>query len=76
MTTQYKSADKTSGHLLRTFDPSNQIVFRVYNNDGTFIDYDIHHCDLHITINDKDAYFYSSDGLDRLDHSPETLGLK
>lgn len=76
MTTQHKSADKISGHLLRTFDPANQIVFRVYNKDGTFIDYDIHHCDLCVTIDDADAFLYSGDGVDRIDHSPETLGLK
>lgn len=50
-------------------------VFRVYQPDKTFIDYDIHHCDLCVTINDSDAYFYSDQARDRLDHAPETLGL-
>jgi hypothetical protein len=31
---------------------------------------------LSITITDPDAYFYRGDGIDRLDHSPATLGLE
>jgi len=34
------------------------------------------HSDLSITITDPDAYFYRGDGIDRLDHSPATLGLE
>jgi hypothetical protein len=51
-------------------------MFRVYNPDHTFKDYDINHSDLCVTIKDQDAYFfYEHDtGLLTLDHSPETLG--
>jgi hypothetical protein len=34
------------------------------------------HCDLSVTITDKDATFYSDDEGNRLDHNPETLGIK
>jgi hypothetical protein len=72
-----KSANKVTGHLLRTFNPEGgDYVFRVYGLGGTFTDYDIHHVDLCITIEDEDAFFYSGDGIDRIDHSPQTLGLK
>jgi hypothetical protein len=71
------SANKVSGHLLRTFNPEgSDYVFRVYGPGHTFIDYDISHVDLCITIEDEDAFFYRGDGIDRLDHSPQTLGLK
>lgn len=54
-------------------------VFRVYDNTdkSKFIDYEIAHCDLQVTIDDTDAYFYNNmQGLDILDHSPATLGYK
>ena len=69
------SANKVHGHLLRAFE-GEKYVFRVYNLDRTFVDYDIHHVDLCVTIEDEDAFFYHGDGIDRIDHSPETLGLK
>lgn len=69
------SANGIKGHLLR--GPSTgRYVFRVYNQDKTFIDYDLLHYDLEVTITDADAYLYNGDGLTFLDHSLETLGLK
>lgn len=68
-----KTADKASGHLLYVHG-AGKYVFRVYHEDGTFIDYDIAHCDLCVTIEDQDAYFYSDAGRNVLDHSPSTLG--
>jgi hypothetical protein len=49
--------------------------FRVYHNldPRGFTDYDIRHSDLEIEIVDPDSAFYDSS---RLDHSPETLGIK
>ena len=65
-------ANGITGHLLRS---GYDVVFRVY--DGTtFIDYDLTHSDLCVTISDEDAVFYSEPKSDRLDHSPETLGIK
>lgn len=58
-------------------------MFRVYSdNHDKFIDYDIMHCDLSITITDADAAFYCNKNekgevlQDFLDHSPSTLGIK
>lgn len=67
------SADGVSGMLLDTFD--GRYVFRVHRPDQTFVDYDLRHCDLSITIHDKDAFLYRENGVDKLDHSPETLGI-
>lgn len=63
-------ANGTTGILIaRLYD---EFVFRVYNADHTYVDYEINHSDLQVTICDEDAYFY--DGL-YLDHSPETFGI-
>jgi hypothetical protein len=48
----------------------------VYDADHNFVDYDLMHSDLSITITDPDAYFYRKPGHDLLDHSPATLGLE
>jgi hypothetical protein len=48
----------------------------VYTDDFEFTDYDLLHCDLTVTITDKDAVFYSDERGNRLNHSPETLGIK
>ena len=73
MSNQTKSADGVRGHLLNLIDGT--IVFRVYDDKHNFVDYDIHHSDLCVTINDTDAYFYQRDGQDILDHAPMTLGI-
>jgi hypothetical protein len=69
-----KSADGIRGHLLNLFN--GELVFRVYDDQHNFVDYDIHHSDLCITITDPDAYFYHQDDQDILDHAPATLGLE
>ena len=67
-----KPANGTTGHLIRN---GYEMWFRVY--DGTtFTDYDLTHSDLCVTISDEDSAFYSEPKSDRLDHSPETLGIK
>jgi len=67
-----KPANGVTGHLLRS---GYDVVFRVY--DGTtFTDYDLTHSDLCVTITDPDAAFYSEPKSDKLDHNPETLGIK
>lgn len=70
-------ANGTTGILIPVFvgDNAPKIVFRVYNSglDFSYVDYELNHSDLQVTICDQDAYFY--DGL-YLDHSPLTLGLK
>jgi len=65
-----KPAKGTKGCLLYTMN--NEYVFRVYKEDHSFIDYDILHCDLDVTIESDDATFYEfEDGRSILDHSFE-----
>jgi hypothetical protein len=63
-----KSANGVRGHLLNLADGT--IVFRVYDADHNFVDYDIHHSDLTVVIDD----FYRDEYTDVLDHAPATLG--
>jgi hypothetical protein len=66
-----KSANGVEGHLIYT--QSGKYMFRVYDDEHNFVDYDLQHSDLSVTITDEDAYFY----LDSvLDHAPATLGHK
>jgi hypothetical protein len=65
-------ATGVEGCLIRGVD--GKYYFRVYDADHNFVDYDLAHSDLSITITDSDAYFYRENGRDILDHSPETLG--
>ena len=71
--TTAKSADGVEGCLIRGHD--GEYYFRVYDADHNFVDYDLMHSDLSITITDADAYFYRKDGHDLLDHAPATLGI-
>ena len=66
-------ANGVSGHLISV---EGRTMFRVYDQDHNFTDYDLHHADLEVMITDPDAYFYRDEFTDRLDHSPETLGIK
>jgi len=68
-----QSADGVRGHLLNLFN--GDFVFRVYDAEHNFVDYDIDHSDLCVTITDPDAHFYRRDDRDILDHAPTTLGL-
>ena len=71
------NATGISGHLIRCGDGGYR--FRVYtptSNELLFTDYDLTHSDLCVSITDKDAAFYSDNNGDRLDHSPQTLGIK
>lgn len=76
MTVKTKSAKNVTGFLCRS--SNGRYFFRVYDKDGEFVDYDISHTDLEVTISsDCDATFYENEkGETYLDHSPETLGLK
>lgn len=72
-----KSANGVTGHLISCMD--NTYMFRVYDytvEPATFIDYNLRHSDLIVTINDRDAAFYSKCNSHVLDHSPDTLGIK
>jgi len=66
-----KSANGVEGVLIRV---NGETMFRVYDADHNFVDYDLHHSDLCVTINDPDAFFYQDEFNDILDHAPTTLG--
>ena len=67
-------ANGAKGCLLFT---GSEVIFRVYSRPGEFMDYELSHSDLQVTIKDTDAYFYThEDGRSYLDHAPRTLGLK
>lgn len=69
-----KSATGVTGFILDTIDGC---VFRVYNRDGEFTDYDLRHNDLEVTIVDEDAVLYTDNrGRSTLDYSPNTLGIE
>lgn len=62
------------GILIRTV--TDDVVLRIYNSDGDFVNFDIAHSDLAVTVTDPDAYFYQhKDGRLYLDRAPNTLGL-
>jgi hypothetical protein len=67
-------ADGVEGCLI--WCGGNHYMFRVYNPDYSFVDYELFHTDLNVVIKDKTASFYRGISVDRLDHSPETLGIK
>ena len=66
-----KSANGVEGHLIRNHD--GKYIFRVYDAEHKFVDYDLMHSDLCVKITDADAYLYLNSVLD---HAPETLGHK
>lgn len=70
-----KSAMGMKGCLISLF--TGGVAFRVYDksNPEKFIDYDLAHNDLNITIEDEDAYIYEREDSDpAIDYSPRTLG--
>ncbi|HEU0203591.1 MAG TPA: hypothetical protein VFR86_24540 [Burkholderiaceae bacterium] len=63
------------GFLLRGVD--GKYFFRVYRDAGEFIDYELRHDDLEVTVSvDALASFYEIGERRILDHSPEVLGLE
>ena len=67
-----KSANGVTGQLIPLF--TGQVVFRVYDDNHNFVDYELKHSDLTVTITDEDAFFYRDEYTDALDHAPATLG--
>ena len=51
-----------------------QYMFRVYDQDHNFVDYDLQHSDLAVIIDDDDACLYHGSN-NVLDHAPSTLGI-
>jgi hypothetical protein len=72
---EVRSAAGVKGVLIRSLD--HRMVFRVYDDNHNFTDYEIRHDDLGVTIDaDALATFYKIGEHHILDHSPEVLGLK
>ena len=70
-----ESADGREGYLI--WCGGDRYVFRIYTAaPEEFVDYDIRHTDMRIRIMDEDAFFYSDDKGEWIDHSPATLGIK
>ena len=70
-----ESADGREGYLI--WCGGDRYVFRIYTQaPDDFVDYDICHTDMRVKIVDEDAFFYTDGDDARLDHSPDTLGIK
>jgi hypothetical protein len=70
-----ENAEGVKGILIHGVDG---YIFRVYSEDGSFVDYKIRHDDLPVTI-DQDAlasFYFLDEETAILDHSPGVLGLK
>jgi hypothetical protein len=75
---QTNSANGVKGCLIWVKNGlKSRYMFRVYNPDHTFADYELRHSDLQIIIDDEDAEFYlTKEGKLILDHSRKTLGIE
>ena len=70
-----ESADGREGYLI--WCGGDRYVFRIYTDaPRDFVDYDLRHSDMKIKIVDSDAFFYSDEKGDCIDHAPDTLGIK
>ena len=70
-----ESADGKEGYLI--WCGGDRYVLRIYKDaPHKFTDYDIRHSDMRVKIADTDAFFYTDEQGSRIDHSPETLGMK
>lgn len=74
MVMKSKTANGEVGYLI--WCGGDRYVFRVYDAQHNFKDYDLRHSDLRIKIIDADAHFYEGPDFMHLDHAPLTLGIK
>lgn len=61
------------GCLIRTID--DRVMFRVYNHNRDFVDYEITHHDCEIVIIDPSAALIRCDAGDFLDYSLESMRI-
>ena len=61
------------GILIRVLD---DVYFRVYNHDHSFIDYEITNHDCEIVIIDPDASLIRNDAGDFLDYTTESMQIR
>ena len=73
--TKETPANGTRGFIIKDFF-SNEVYFRVYNEDKSFIDYQIGHNDLEVVIADESASFYCGKNKNVLDYNSIILGKK
>lgn len=59
------------GFLIRTVD--DDVVFRVYDTDHNFVDYEITNHDCEIVIIDPHAAFHRNNAGDFLDYTSESM---
>ena len=64
------------GMLIRTMDNgiNDGIVFRVYDHEHNFVDYEISNFDVEVVIIDPDAAFIRGPAGDFLDYTAESMG--
>jgi hypothetical protein len=64
----------TKGFLIRS-GVDDQILFRVYDKDHAFVDYEITNHDCEIVIIDPSAALIRNDAGDFLDYTAESMGV-
>jgi len=67
-------AQGVRGFLIRSA-LNDQILFRVYDQDHNFVDYEITNYDCEVEIVDPDAALIRNDAGDFLDYSAESMGI-
>jgi hypothetical protein len=67
-----RAAVGTKGFIMRSADGSH--FFRVYNDGGEFIDYDIMHYDMEVQILEDSAVFINKGENNYIDYSAKVLG--
>jgi hypothetical protein len=76
---QVTNAAGVEGFLIRDAI-DRKWYFRVYDagDKSKFVDYALHHLDLHVRIDSEEmaAFYHDEDGNAWLDYSPEVLGLE
>ncbi len=71
---QAKDASGVDGVIIHS---GSSYFFRVYDKNYEFTDYELHHDDLSVTINeDALASFYSDGEKFWIDHGPSVFGFK
>jgi hypothetical protein len=67
-------AQGVRGFLIRSA-LNDQILFRVYDQDHNFVDYEITNYDCEVEIVDSDAALIRNDAGDFLDYTAESMGI-
>jgi len=76
MDTTEKRAIGARGMLIRTGGPTGyEIMFRVYDRDHNFVDYEITNHDCEIVIIDPDAALIRNEAGDFLDYTSESMTI-